>query len=105
MKIVKLGSRKIKVYFNDKKVDEYEKEGNKGYVHGFCDRGMDEVFIRKSLPPTNQRICLLHELGHLCFDFLRNLSDESLVEINARFIDELFIRNVWIRKLYEKEKK
>ena len=101
MKIVKMGSRKIKVYFNERKIEEYAKSRNKGYIHGFCDREKDEVYIRSKLPPLLKRICLWHELGHLCFDFLRNLSDETLVEVNARFVCEILERNKWVRELYK----
>lgn len=105
MKIVKMGSRRIKIFFNERKIDEYAKEKNKGYIHGFCDREKDEIYIRSKLPAVLKRICLWHELGHLSFDFLRNLSDETLVETNGRFIDEILDRNKWVRLLYKKEKK
>jgi len=107
MKIVKLGSRKIKVYFNEKAVDKYEKtaRGKKdGYCHGYCDRGKDEIYIRSGLPNSLKRLTFWHELNHLHFDWLTNLGNESIAEINSRYIDEVFSRNRWVRELYEEVK-
>jgi len=103
VKVINLGSRTIRVYFSDRKVDVYEKtdRGKRdGYCQGYCDRGTDEVFIRSSLSDALKRICLWHELGHLVYDSLGSLSDESLVEINARLIDEIIFRNKWVREMY-----
>ena len=101
MQVVKLGSRNIKIYFNEKAVDKYEKEKNKGsYVHGYIDSGLDEIYIRESLSPTLKRICLFHELGHAHFDCLHNLGNETIAELLGRFIDEVFSRNKWVRGLY-----
>jgi len=104
MRILKLGSRTIKVYFSDRKVDEHEKtvRGKRdGYCQGYSDKGLDEICVRNSIPDALKRICFWHELGHLVYDFLGSLSDESLAEINARLIDEVLIRNKWVRELYK----
>jgi len=102
-KVIRLGSRRIKVYFDDKYVDEYEKvKGNKGYCHAFCDRKTDTIYVRESLSLILKRMALLHELTHLVFDYLNVLDNETLAELNARYIDELFMRNGWIRKMYLK---
>jgi len=106
MRRIKLGSRDIMVYFSDKKVDDYMKDGGGkgGYVRGFCDKGVDIIVIRKNLPLPLLRICLWHELSHMVYDFMGDLSDESMVEINARYVDEILDRNRWVRELYKKEK-
>jgi len=101
MKIIRLGSRKIRVYFNEKAVEKYEKEKNRGsYVHGYFDSGLDEMYIRESLSPILKRICLFHELGHAHFDCLHNLGNETIAEILARLIDEIFSRNKWVGEMY-----
>lgn len=98
--IVRWGSRKIKVFFNERKVEkQQEKEG--GFIHGFVDKSTDEIYIRSKTALANQRMTLWHELSHLIYDTLSSLSDESLSEINARFIDEIMSRNKWIRELYK----
>jgi len=102
--IVRWGSRTIAVFFNEKAVEKEQKNYN-AYIVGFANKEKDEIYIRTKITKVLQRITLWHELSHLCYDSLSTLSDESLVEINARFVDEVFIRNVWVRKLYEKEKK
>ena len=101
MKILRLGSRNIKVYFNEKAVDKYEeREKKQGYCHGYCDRGTDEIYIRSSLPLILKRLTLWHELTHLHFDWLTSLSNESIAEINARYIDEILERNRWVKEMY-----
>ena len=103
MRILKLGSRTIRVYFSDKKVDEYEKSKRgkvDGYCHGYSDKETDTICVRSGLPNTLKRICFWHELGHLVYDFLGSLSDESLTEINARLIDEILSRNRWVKEMY-----
>lgn len=102
MKIVKVGSRKIKVYFSDKKVVEKLKKFKKGkYAHGTSDKEKDEICIRHSLPLELRRICFWHELNHLLYDFLDILGIESSAEISARYIDEVLSRNVWVREMYK----
>lgn len=100
MKIVKWGSRRIKVSFNERKVEEQQKHEG-GFIHGFVNKSTDEIYIRSKTALANQRMTLWHELSHLIYDTLASLSDESLAEINARFIDEIISRNKWIRELYK----
>ena len=101
MKILKLGSRKIKVYFSDKKLLKSLKKRKEGkYVHGSSDKETDEIFIRSSLPLELRRICFWHELNHLLYDFLDILGIESSAEISARYVDEVLTRNKWVKEMY-----
>lgn len=102
--IVKWGSRRIKVSFNERAVEKEQKNYN-AYIVGYANKETDEVYIRTKITKPLQNITLWHELSHLCYDSLSTLSDESLAEINARFVSEVLDRNKWIFQLYEKEKK
>jgi len=98
MKIVKWGSREIKIHFDTKKIEEWQKKYNMGYVHAFIDKETEDIYIRKELSIVLKRIAFWHDLTHLVFDCLDNLSNETCAEINARFIDEILARNEWIIK-------
>jgi len=101
---IKWGSRKIKVYFNDKKVNKYEKERGGSFIYGYVDRQLDVMYIRKEMPIALKRLTLWHELSHLFYDSLESLVNETSAELNSRFIEEIFDRNRWIRELYKKER-
>lgn len=100
MKIVKWSNRKIKIYFNEKKVQELT-EKRKYYVFGFLDKQEDIIYIRSKMSLGATRRCIWHELFHILFLSMGTLDDESLVETCARFTNEIFDRNKWIRELYK----
>ena len=99
--IVKWSNREIEVYFDDEYLDILDRgrdDGRKTY--GYCEMTDDKIFIRDSLPDKHKRSTLWHELNHFLLLALKNMSDEVITELFARFVDEILSRNKWVRELY-----
>jgi len=101
MKIIKWSNRKIKVYFDSKKCEELKKELDLEEIpYGYTINSESKIVIRTNVDEVIQRITLWHELGHILLNSMGSLDSEATVETYARFIDEIFDRNKWVRELY-----
>lgn len=102
MKIIKWGDRKLKVYFSTRKIEKLEKELKikDKMFYGSSNIGKGLIYIRTNVDKKFQRCTLWHELHHFLLHSLGALETEALVEMSARFVDEILARNKWVRELY-----
>ena len=106
IKTIKWSNRKIKIYFDTKRVEGLKKELHLDETpYGYTINSESKIVIRTNMDKVIQRTTLWHELGHILLNSLGGLDSEATVETYARFIDEVFSRNKWLRQLYLKEEK